>query len=139
MTRDTILDSDDSEAICLAVNNLDDTIVESAILDSIGRVIGANVKVTRFADKKNTDFNDTHGAMLALVYGIMNNLESIAGKTLSVTSIHEKYKLILIPESSLGVLLVVRTLKSTDALYLTERIRSLLATISPKRKAGIAR
>lgn len=67
MTKDSILDSNDSEAICLAVNNLDDTIVECVILDSVGRVVGANVKVTRFTDNKHTDFNDTHGAMLALV------------------------------------------------------------------------
>lgn len=109
--------------------HIDERILSVALVDMRGNTVLSTSKY-RFqnqftVDNKQTDRTD-HGLMIRAAYGMIDNCAKTFGKIQTFVSLHENTKIIVLPVTKFGLLLVVVVLPSASAEYLSSKVNSLL-------------
>ncbi|MGH9917692.1 MAG: hypothetical protein ACRD6W_02285 [Nitrososphaerales archaeon] len=107
----------------------DPSILSLMVVDPIGRVlyVGRSSRLDE-SEQVSPELVRVFGTVSKLIFGAANNATPVMGGTEAIVGIFKKQKALLVNLPEYNLLLVLRLARSTNAEYVCDRIRDLLAT-----------
>lgn len=108
--------------------SIDDSIDAVSIMDRQGNTLSSASKESLYRIKYQItkDIKNMAGTWAIVILGMTQRMDQIFGRTEAIVSLHKKSKLMLVPISSLQLLIGLVVYRSSNEEYIIAKIRTLL-------------